>query len=362
MLSHHQDGRGPIAGGVFRWVVTGHQTMTQSAKVAFVVPYFGTWPAWSELFFLSCGKNEIANVLVLSENAPPFALPDNVKVIPMPRPEIVSRLAKATGLKLSDFSGHKLCDFRPFFGLAFADLLSSYEFWGFCDVDVMWGDLKKLLTPDFFESTDVFSAHAQFFVGHFTILRNAVAANNVGFKMEGWRERCLAPATLLVEERLLPRAVESDRTLRLQRSKSLPEELNAAFGRVGVTFDFKGDVAYLVEPDTPVVRWENGSIYYTSIAGKTTEVLYVHFMGLKHWWHWCLFKSDAAGNECHFFSRIGYGGAKTPSALRQFPWQQFFWLQSILGNFKRISGCLLRQVLPVEIFLRLRRALIGHNR
>jgi hypothetical protein len=118
-------------------------------RVVFLIPYFGYWPKWSELFFNSCRLNTSIGVIVICETRPPFALPSNVSVLSATRKEVIDRLAKATGLNLESISGHKLCDFRPFFGRAFSDLIANYEFWGFCDVDMMFGDLNRLFTPIF---------------------------------------------------------------------------------------------------------------------------------------------------------------------------------------------------------------------
>ncbi len=333
-----------------------------SPRVAFLIPYIGTWPKWSELFFQSCEPNTCVAVLLVCEQPPPCRLPGNVQVIEMDRTELVRRLALATGLNLTALGGHKLCDFRPFFGLAFEDLLRNFEFWGFCDLDIMFGDLKKLLTPDFLESMDVFSAHDLQFAGHFTILRNVSTVNRVCFQMQGWRERCLAPSTKLVEEYLLAKTIEDDPSIRLRRPGSLNSELQRDFGRFGITFDFLGQVAYLSEPDAPVVHWENGSVFYTSRSGRRTEVLYLHFMGLKRWWHWCLLTDQALRGPRHTFSRLGYGGPHNPLALQRFPWRQFFWLQYAVGNFKGIAGRFLRRHLPMETFLRLRRLIFERSR
>lgn len=354
-----------MAGSLNKTVAISAGTLAPAAartRVAFLIPYFGTWPAWVKLFFLSCRANSCVTFLLVCEAPPPFELPSNIMVIGMERAEVKKRLERVTGLTLTNLSGHKLCDFRPFFSLAFADFLKPYEFWGFCDVDVMFGDLKKLLSDDFLDAIDVFTAHDVHFAGHFTILRNTDKVNRAGFKIGGWQKRCLAPTTQLLEERLFPKVVETEPTIRLVRSRPLPEELKSTFGKVGVTFDFKGCVAYSDKPDAPVVRWEKGKVYYTSGIGITTEVLYLHFMGLKRWWHWVGFKPGALPREAHYFSRLGYGCVKSPGQLRKFPWRQWYWIQSLLGGFKSTSGKLLRAILPMDAFLRLRRMIFGRSR
>jgi len=280
----------------------------------------------------------------------------------MDRAETIARLEKATGLTLSDVSGHKLCDFRPFFALAFAEILEDYEYWGYCDVDMMFGDLNKLLTPEFFDSTDIFTASESGFAGHFTILRNDPIINRSCFKMEGWQERCLSPSWQGMDEWWFFAAINTESSIRIQRPASLGEELNKSFGRFGLTFGFRGEVAYLKHYDVPLVRWENGSVFYTSQSGKATEMLYIHFMGLKQWWHWRFFADTKPSRQVHRFSRLGYGGPSQVRRLSKFPWLQMFWAQSVISYLKRSAGRKLRGILAAEDFLRLRRFLFGGSR
>lgn len=329
----------------------------KAARVAFLVPYLGVWPRWCRLFFESCRTNPEVAIIVLCESPPPFPLPANVHVVSMRRSEIIGRLEKVTGLNLGNLHGHKLSDLKPFYGLAFADMLEKYQFWGFCDIDMMFGNLEKLFTDEFFDSIDVFSSHNEMIVGHFTVLRNTPAVNRLCFRIESWKQLCLSPMAEHMDEQRFAEALRKDSSIRWKRSASLQEELQGSFGRFGITFTFFGEVAYLESADTPVVQWENGSVYYHDAAGKSTEVLYVHFMGLKHWWHWCLFDAKSFLQRTHCFSRIGYGDVSSASALHYFPWKQVYWVQTCLVRSKTGLGALLRKALPSDVFLALRRKL-----
>jgi len=331
---------------------------TQSPRVGFIVPFAGEWPNWSQLFFESCRHNPIVDVILLCQQVPPFALPGNVRVIQISEAEIHDRLEKATGLKLGTISPRKICDFRPYYGLAFADILKDYEFWGYCDVDMMFGALSKLLTDEVFQSMDILSAHNEMFVGHFTILRNIEKINRLGFEIEKWQERCQSPIGWHLDEQEFTYVADKNQAIRWIKSKDLASELNGNFARFGITFKFYGDVAYLIPPDDPVVKWENGSVYFENSAGKVTEVLYVHFMGTKRWWHWLFFNKRSALQQAHYFSRIGYNGVQHPLELHQFPWQQLYYLQCGLYHTKAAVGALLRRLLPMSAFVALRRRIL----
>lgn len=67
---------------------------------------------------------------------------------------------------------YKTCDLRPAFGQLFTEYVEGYAFWGHCDLDVVFGDVRKFLTPD------VLSKHEKVLVrGNFSLYRNSPAIN-----------------------------------------------------------------------------------------------------------------------------------------------------------------------------------------
>ena len=67
----------------------------------------------------------------------------------------------------------------------------SYEFWGYCDIDMMFGDLARLLSDEFWIRPMRSVAYDEQFVGHFTILRNTEVMNRAGFKIDDWQRLCV---------------------------------------------------------------------------------------------------------------------------------------------------------------------------
>lgn len=327
------------------------------ARICFVIPYTGEWPGWSKLFFDSVGRNPAIDVLVACTTLPPCQTPANARLIQLTNEELSARMSVATGLSMGPIAGHKLCDFKPFFGLAFADLLSEYEFWGFCDVDLVLGDLSKLLTSDFLARMDVYSAHDEQIVGHFTIVRNNERLNQLGFKMADWKAACLSPETEMVDEKHFSAALDNAPDIRWVRPNRLPEELGRTFCRQGITFGFHGEVAYLDNNQPNLVDVRDNKVVFAD-GTHEVEVLYVHFMGLKHWWHWLGYREGSHPR----FSRIGYGGPTHVEALSRFPWKALWVLQVWLVGTKSWFGGMLRRMLPHKAFLSVRRTLLGRSR
>lgn len=57
------------------------------------------------------------------------------------------------------------------FGEIFKDILLPYEFWGYGDIDVIYGDLKKYLTKKILDENDIITFREYIVSGAFTILR-----------------------------------------------------------------------------------------------------------------------------------------------------------------------------------------------
>jgi hypothetical protein len=85
---------------------------------------------------------------------------------------IRDRFIEKTGLKIPELQrAYKLCDFKPTYGDLFSEEIKE-PFWGFGDIDMIWGRLDPFMTPDVFEY-DVVSGDPHRLCGAFTLFRNA---------------------------------------------------------------------------------------------------------------------------------------------------------------------------------------------
>lgn len=67
----------------------------------------------------------------------------NVKYITLS--DINDRVHKRLKNEFCVNTPYKLCDLRPFIGLLFSEYLEGYEYWGFHDFDMIFGNLNPLL-------------------------------------------------------------------------------------------------------------------------------------------------------------------------------------------------------------------------
>ena len=55
-------------------------------------------------------------------------------------------ISRKLGIKFEVLNAYKLCDFKPFNYQIHTEILSQYEFWGFGDIDLIFGDLRIILS------------------------------------------------------------------------------------------------------------------------------------------------------------------------------------------------------------------------
>lgn len=143
-------------------------------KFAFIVPYIGKFPHWFQLWLDSCGRNPICDWLIFTDDITRYDYPDNVKVFKRSFDELRTLFQKTFDFPISIDVPYRFCDFKPAYGEIFADYLKDYDFWGFCDTDLIWGNLEKWLSSEEVDHVDRISHW-----GHCTLLRNTPEMNSL---------------------------------------------------------------------------------------------------------------------------------------------------------------------------------------
>ena len=142
-------------------------------------PYYGKWPVWLPAFLLSCKANPDVFWLIPTDCDIPADAPDNVIFVKSSLAQLSQQASEATGLDIAMQRPYKLNDIRPLFGKIFSKELEGYDFWGHCDIDVIFGDIRSFITDDILENHDVISARQNNIAGHFTLYRNCEQINSL---------------------------------------------------------------------------------------------------------------------------------------------------------------------------------------
>ena len=144
-----------------------------SHSIVLIGVWFGPWPIWIDFFLLSCAANREIDWLIFTDQTPPESTPGNVRVVRIELAEYRRLIRTALSVPVHDsISGYKLCDFRPALGHVHYDWIRAYDFFGFTDFDVIYGDIRSIYDHQTLSIYDALSTHSKQVSGHLFIMRN----------------------------------------------------------------------------------------------------------------------------------------------------------------------------------------------
>lgn len=133
----------------------------------------GPLPQYFPIWLHSCSYNPEVKFLLFGSHLPAESPVENVELIPLTLEQFCKRASASTGVSVKVASPKKICDFKPAFGQIFREYLESSDFWGYCDLDVVWGDLGPLTSDEILGASDVISVRGdRFLSGACTFYRN----------------------------------------------------------------------------------------------------------------------------------------------------------------------------------------------
>ena len=149
-------------------------------KVAIIICYFGNLPPLYEIWIRSCVYNKEFDFLLFTDQNIEDSY-DNIHIIKCTLSDIAALAKrKLPTNKVVLISPYKLCDFKPMYGFIFEDYLKDYNFWGICDIDMIFGDLSLFISDHIFDKYDKI-----YQLGHLTLYRNTREVNS-RFMLKGY--------------------------------------------------------------------------------------------------------------------------------------------------------------------------------
>ena len=127
--------------------------LKSNPSVNIVLVYVGSLPNYFPLFLRSCASNPSFNWTLATTNALEFDLPTNVRRVSFDLEDLRDRVAEKLNITPDVRWPYKICDFRPAFGFLFPEWFRGYDFWGHCDADMVFGDLRRFFPGGLFESS-----------------------------------------------------------------------------------------------------------------------------------------------------------------------------------------------------------------
>lgn len=136
-------------------------------KIALIIPYFGSWPCYFNIYLKGCENNKWLDVIFFTDCEIPNKHLDNITFIPF------------TLKKFNINNSYKLCDFKPCYSLIFEDYLKDYDYWAYGDIDLIYGDLKSFIFNRIDAGFDVLSNRSEILSGSLSFFRNTNFIKNL---------------------------------------------------------------------------------------------------------------------------------------------------------------------------------------
>ena len=147
-------------------------------SIAVICAYFGKLPDCYGVWEKSCEYNPSIDFLLFTDQMID-GHPDNIHVINMDFKAVKTLVDRTMKRHVVLDYPYKLCDLKPMYGVIFQDYLNQYDYWGHCDMDMVFGDLCFFFNKFGLEKYDKFLD-----LGHLSLYRNT-EENNSRFKCYG---------------------------------------------------------------------------------------------------------------------------------------------------------------------------------
>jgi hypothetical protein len=242
----------------------------KSPEICIVMPYFGCWPEWMELFLESCRLNPFIDWLFITDCGDPVgcSLPANVRIQPTTLEDFLRKVEKKIGINIAWTDPYKICDLRPAFGDIFKSEIHKYRYFGWGDIDVIYGNMRPFLNQEVMQN-DCISFSKNHLSGHLCLWRNRKAVRKWYRALPNWRER-LENLEYTHFDEPSPEVIPDEFSVFAEYSFNTP--LSPKTPWTDGTFDY---------PDE--WYWQSGRL--SNDKDEEREFLYLHFMHWKGgWW------------------------------------------------------------------------------
>lgn len=266
-----------------------------------LIPYFGRWPEWMSLYLYTCSRNPMVDFHFFTDCGVPQVTYANTIFHETSFDEYLIRVKDTVGIVLP-MRGDKLPDLKPLYGRIHADLIREhgYQWWGFGDLDVAYGDLSALLSVIKDCRIELITTHIYQISGHFCLIKSGskdyddyhpspeitkiIEGPWPGFTDEVHYSQEIRPKRLKLIDRLW---FAIGLRLRWERNsfytwmdRLLPgKRLNAYYCDPSTTFDPIPGEKYTLDLST--LRWSMGKGHFQGCIRPRPNMPYLHFLKFK---------------------------------------------------------------------------------
>ena len=158
-------------------------------KIRLIIPYFGKLPKFFPYFLLTAKRNQKIDFLIYTDqNIDQFEIlnAENIEFKTLSFDDLRKKVQSKFDFEISLKTPYKLCDYKVAYGFIFEEELKGYDYWGFCDTDVLLGDIYQFLEEHSFFEND-YSRYG--LLGHLQIFKNSQEVNHIFMSGQGLNYR-----------------------------------------------------------------------------------------------------------------------------------------------------------------------------
>ncbi len=156
-------------------------------KIALINVFIGDFPWFFDYFLKSCAYNPTVDFYIFCNKKHNNPMPRNVKLIDLTLSGFNTLASHQLGMTISVENAYKLCDFKPAYGVIFSEFLKEYDFWGICDIDIIFGQIREFMTETILSNYKVISVRHDFPTGYFMLFKNKREINYLFTKSKDYR-------------------------------------------------------------------------------------------------------------------------------------------------------------------------------
>ncbi len=241
-------------------------------KIAMFAPYFskpgGKFPNYFEYWQKSAGANsDIDFYIPTNIDTSRCRKYDNIHYLPMTDQDFWDKIQSVLDFPIShDY--YKTGEYRILFGIIFKDIIREYDYWGYTELDMIYGDILKFVLPYLENGAEVIGQTAPF-----RLIKNVEKLNLMPFNdVEGFEH----PLTL-------ERALSEDYCWFFSETSGM----NIRYYQAGIDvislYDFFGDIITKFHYLTCIgmegkwgFNWNNGKLIGYNSQNEQKEFMAIH--------------------------------------------------------------------------------------
>jgi hypothetical protein len=143
-------------------------------SIVIIFPYFGTLPIQYKMWRASALRNPSVDFMFFTDADVEPA--NNIIVHKLQFGDFKQIVQKAFGFPIILDRPYKLCEYKQAYGYILQEYIKGYDFWGFGDLDLVYGDIRVFLTEDVLKYKFLLGW------GHLTLLHNDEDTNTYFMK------------------------------------------------------------------------------------------------------------------------------------------------------------------------------------